>query len=78
MTESDDSSSRPDLTQGIALDELADGAMIEGHVGDAAVLLVRRADELFAVGAQCPHYGAPLADGLLEGDTIHCPWHHAA
>ena len=53
MTESDDSSSRPDLTQGIALDETADGAMIEGHVGDAAVLLVRRADELFAVGAQC-------------------------
>ncbi|HHL4080574.1 FAD-dependent oxidoreductase [Burkholderia sola] len=73
-----DASSRPDLTQGIALDDLADGAMIEGHVGDAAVLLVRRADELFAVGAQCPHYGGPLAEGLLVGDTIRCPWHHAA
>lgn len=73
-----DASSRPDLTQGIALDDLADGAMIEGHVGDAAVLLVRQADELFAVGAQCPHYGGPLAQGLLVGDTIRCPWHHAA
>ncbi|MCG0583671.1 Rieske 2Fe-2S domain-containing protein, partial [Burkholderia cenocepacia] len=73
-----DASSRPDLTQGGALDDLADGAMIEGHVGDAAVLLVRRGDELFAVGAQCPHYGGPLAEGLLVGDTIRCPWHHAA
>ncbi|MBR8385871.1 FAD-dependent oxidoreductase [Burkholderia cenocepacia] len=73
-----DASSRPDLTQGVALDDLADGAMIEGHVGDAAVLLVRRSDELFAVGAQCPHYGGPLAEGLLVGDTIRCPWHHAA
>jgi 3-phenylpropionate/trans-cinnamate dioxygenase ferredoxin reductase subunit len=71
------SSSRPDLAQGIALDDIADGAMIEGQVGDATVLLVRRADELFAVGAQCPHYGARLADGLLVGDTIRCPWHHA-
>ena len=67
----------PDLTQGIALDELTDGGMLVGHVGDEQILLVRRGREVFAVGAQCTHYQGPLAEGLLVGDTVRCPWHHA-
>jgi len=69
--------SGPDLTQGIALGELADGGKLLGHAGDEQVLLVRRGTELFAVGAQCTHYHGPLVDGLVVDDTVRCPWHHA-
>jgi apoptosis-inducing factor 3 len=67
----------PDLRQGIAFDDLADGGMLTGHVGDEPVLLARRGEDVFAIGAVCTHYGAPLADGLLVGETVRCPWHHA-
>src|SRR5512143_1176017 len=67
----------PDLTKGIALDELPDGGMLVGYAGDEQILLVRRGKEVFAVGAQCTHYQGPLAEGLLVGDTVRCPWHHA-
>ena len=67
----------PDLAQGIAVDGLADGSMLAGHVGDEPALLVRRGEEFHAVGAVCSHYSGPLADGIVAGDTVRCPWHHA-
>ena len=70
-------STGPDLAAGVAIDSLADGKMLAGHVGEDAVLLARRGDEFFAIGAQCTHYNGPLAEGLIVGDTVRCPWHHA-
>ena len=67
----------PDLEQGISLDDLADGAMLGGHAGGEAVLLVRRGREIYAIGGTCTHYSAPLAEGLVVGNTVRCPWHHA-
>src|SRR5688572_3524597 len=69
--------SGPDLGQGIPLSQIPDGAMVAGHSGGKAVMLARRGDECFAVGATCTHYGGPLAEGLLVGSTVRCPWHHA-
>jgi NADPH-dependent 2,4-dienoyl-CoA reductase/sulfur reductase-like enzyme/nitrite reductase/ring-hydroxylating ferredoxin subunit len=67
----------PDLEAGIALSALADGRMLAGHVGEEQVLLVRQGATVFAVGAHCTHYHGPLAEGLVVGNTIRCPWHHA-
>jgi NADPH-dependent 2,4-dienoyl-CoA reductase/sulfur reductase-like enzyme/nitrite reductase/ring-hydroxylating ferredoxin subunit len=67
----------PDLTAGISASAIADGASLLGHAHGEAVLLVRRASEFFAVGATCTHWSGPLADGLVVGDTVRCPWHHA-
>lgn len=67
----------PDLQQGIAFSDLPDGGMVAGHAAGEAVLLARRGEEVFAIGSVCTHYGGPLAEGLIVGDTIRCPWHHA-
>lgn len=77
MTEQSSSPAGPDFIQGVPLASLVEGGMVTGHVAGEPALLMRQAGELFAVGAVCTHYGAPLADGLLVGDTIRCPWHHA-
>src|SRR6516165_4309689 len=67
----------PDLAAGIPADHLRDGSMLAGHVGDQTVLLARQGAEFFAIDATCTHYGGPLAEGLMVGDTVRCPWHHA-
>ena len=76
MAEQQAGPSGPDLAQGVALSELT-GATLLGHVGDEDVLLVRAGSEIFAIDAYCSHYHGPLADGLVVGDSIRCPWHHA-
>jgi len=67
----------PDLTQGVSEQALEDDGRLVGHVGEENVLLVRRGDEVHAIGATCTHYGGPLGEGLVVGDTVRCPWHHA-
>ena len=67
----------PDLARGISLSKLADGSMLQGHAKGEPILVARRGDGYFAIGAMCTHYGAPLATGILVDDTVRCPWHHA-
>ncbi len=76
MAEQQAGPSGPDLAQWVSLGDFT-GATLLGHVGDQDVLLVRSGAELFAIDAHCSHYHGPLAEGLVVGDSIRCPWHHA-
>src|SRR5688572_6516843 len=68
----------PDLTKGITAALVDEGKLLLGHADGEPVMLTRCDGEVLAVGARCTHYGGPLAEGLLVGDTVRCPWHHAA
>ena len=58
--------------------DLRDGEMKEVSIDERRILLARVGDNFHAVSATCPHYGGPLAEGVLCGTRIVCPWHHAA
>jgi NADPH-dependent 2,4-dienoyl-CoA reductase/sulfur reductase-like enzyme/nitrite reductase/ring-hydroxylating ferredoxin subunit len=72
-----DNAELPDFRAGIETHGLADGAIVAGRVDSDEAILVRRGDEYFAVGAQCTHYHGALGSGLIVGDTVRCPLHHA-
>ena len=67
----------PDLAAGLGIAAIKDGETLAGHVGEETVLLSRRGGQFFAVSGACTHYGGPLSHGLVSGDRVHCPWHHA-
>jgi len=67
----------PDFGLGVDLGSLPENSPLLGHFDGEAVILVRQGDKVFAIGATCTHYSGPLSEGLVVGETIRCPWHHA-
>ncbi len=59
------------------VDDLKNGEFKKIEAGEKHILLSKIEDEFFATGVSCPHYGAPLDEGILSGHRIQCPWHHA-
>jgi apoptosis-inducing factor 3 len=59
------------------VDDLQDGEKRQVKVGETEVLLARIDGTFYATGAFCTHYQAPLAEGILSGEQIVCPWHTA-
>ncbi len=59
------------------LDELPKESMRQVTANGVEVLLVRTGGEVRALGAHCPHQEAPLAEGLLAGGRVLCPWHQS-
>src|SRR5437763_1892679 len=77
MAENAEKLEGPDFEKGCELDKLAEGEMLFGHAFGEPVLVARRGDALFAIGATCTHYGGPPAKGLMADCLVGCPWHHA-
>ena len=50
---------------------------LEVQVQGSKILLLRAGAHLRAYQAECPHAGAPLADGAICHGRLTCPWHKA-
>ncbi len=57
-------------------DEIAPGEARMFVVDDTMIGVFNLAGKFFAVDNRCPHEGASLAHGYVEGDTVSCRMHH--
>ena len=55
--------------------DLADGAVKEVSLQGLTILLARIGDKFYAAENVCPHMGAKLSQGKLEGTVVTCPRH---
>src|SRR5437667_10468361 len=66
-----------DFRSGVEFGKLVENEPLLGDFDGEPVILVRQGEQVFATGAVCTHYSGPLAEGLMVGETVRCPWHHA-
>jgi nitrite reductase/ring-hydroxylating ferredoxin subunit/uncharacterized membrane protein len=66
-----------DWTDACAAADVLDGRPHRVEVKGQAIVLVRSQGQVFAMGATCSHWGAPLEEGtLVDGaGCLECPWH---
>ena len=60
-----------------SVDEIAEGKGKAFDLGEKRIAIFNVAGKFHAIDDTCPHAGASLAEGDLEGDNVVCPWHYA-
>jgi 3-phenylpropionate/trans-cinnamate dioxygenase ferredoxin component len=55
--------------------EIKTGSMLKVNVQGQEIILAKVGDNYFAIDNRCPHMGADLSEGNLEGLIITCPRH---
>ena len=63
------------FVRAIAENQLEEGRMRRVVVNGTRVLIVRHLGRIYVINEVCSHMGGPLADGVLEGSSVRCPWH---
>lgn len=61
----------------LAAVDLPEGTPKRAAFDGVPILLVRRGQRIFALAETCSHFGGPLSEGKLDGDSIQCPWHRS-
>lgn len=64
-----------DFTRVCDAAELVENQLKKASVNGTDIVLLKRGNEIFALGEKCSHLGGPLSEGQVEGDTVRCPWH---
>jgi nitrite reductase (NADH) small subunit len=44
-------------------------------VGPKLIAVFRQGEQVYAIDDVCPHMGASLSGGYVEGNIVTCPWH---
>ncbi len=58
-----------------SVEEFADGRRKTVKFDDRIVAIFKIADEFYAIENECPHHGAPLCEGYVDGELVSCPLH---
>ena len=56
-------------------EQLKPGTAMKVDVNGQELALYNVDGKYFATSNICPHQGGPLAEGMMEGCSVVCPWH---
>ena len=57
--------------------DLKEGGLLGIELDGNRIVLAMVGGKVYAMDAICSHQGGPLDQGVLEGNNLTCPWHHA-
>lgn len=69
----------PEVPRYVTVAKVGDIPEGEGRafpVGNRTVAVFFAQNRYFAIDDFCPHQGASLAEGYVDGCTVACAWHH--
>jgi nitrite reductase (NADH) small subunit len=56
-------------------DDVPAGSIREFQLDGKTIAVANVDGRLYAIDNTCLHRGGPLGEGVLEGNTVTCPWH---
>jgi len=65
------------FTTAATVSELPPGAGKQVTLSGKVIALFHADSGFYAIDDTCPHRGASLSEGQLEGTEVVCPWHNA-